>query len=51
MFALTDISRSTQRVVCMLFAAVIVATSLSIGALGADMASHGDYSVTITQIQ
>ena len=51
MFALTDISRSTQRFVCMALATVIVAASLSIGALAAQSASHVDYSVTITQLQ
>jgi hypothetical protein len=51
MFALTDISRTTQRVICMLLAAVIVAASLSLGAVGAENASHSGYSVTITQLQ
>jgi ABC-type Fe3+-siderophore transport system permease subunit len=51
MFALTDITRTTQRVICMLLATVFVAASLSIGALGAETASHNGYSVTITQIQ
>jgi hypothetical protein len=51
MFAFTDISRTTQRVVCMLLAAVIVAASLSLGVFGARNASHSDYSVTITQLQ
>jgi hypothetical protein len=51
MFAFTDISRTTQRVVCMLLATVIVAASLSLGVFGARNASHSDYSVTITQLQ
>ena len=51
MFAVTDISRSTQRFVCLLMAAVVVAASLSLGALGAESAAHPGYSVTITQIQ
>ena len=51
MFALTEISRSTQRFVCMALATVIVAASLSIGAIGAESAAHMDYSVTITQLQ
>ena len=50
MFTLTDISRTTQRFVCMALAAVIVATSLSLGALAAESASNVGYSVTITQI-
>jgi hypothetical protein len=51
MFALTEFSRSSQRAVCMLMAAVIVAASLSLGAFGAQSALHEGYSVTITQIQ
>jgi hypothetical protein len=51
MFALTDIGRNTQRVVCMLLATVVVAVSLSIGAVGAQNAAHNGYSVTITQLQ
>jgi len=51
MFALTELSRSTQRAVCMLVAAVIVSASLTIGAYGSQPALHDGYSVTITQIQ
>ena len=51
MFALTDIGRNTQRVVCMLLATAVVAVSLSIGAVGAQSASHNGYSVTLTQLQ
>lgn len=51
MFAITEISRSTQRFVCMALATVIVAASLSLGALAAESAAHVGYSVTITQIQ
>jgi hypothetical protein len=51
MFALTDISRSTQRFVCMALATVIVATSLSLAAIAAQSAAQLGYSVTITQIQ
>ena len=51
MFALTEFSRSTQRTVCMLMAAVIVAASLSLGAFGAQSALHEGYSVTVTQLQ
>jgi len=51
MFALTELSRSTQRTVCMLLAAVIVTAGLSLGAFGAQSALHEGYSVTITQIQ
>jgi len=48
---LTELSRSTQRAVCMVVAVVIVAASLSIGAIGAQSAAHEGYSVTITQLQ
>ena len=51
MFALTEFSRSTQRVVCMLLSAVIVAASLSLGALEAQSKLHDGYSVTVTQLQ
>lgn len=50
MFALTDISRTTQQYVCMALSALIVTASLSLGALLAEAAAHLDYSVTITQI-
>lgn len=51
MFALTEISRTTQRFVCMAMATVIVAMSLSLGALAALSATDLGYSVTIKQIQ
>jgi hypothetical protein len=51
MFALTEISRSTQRAVCMLLAAVIVVASLSLGEYGAQPVLHGGYSVTVTQLR
>jgi hypothetical protein len=51
MFAFTELSRSTQRALCMLVAAVIVAASLTVGAFGSRAALHEGYSVTITQIQ
>jgi hypothetical protein len=51
MFSVTQISRGTQRVLCLALAAMIVTASLSIGAFGAKSALHTGYSVTITQIQ
>jgi hypothetical protein len=51
MFALTEISQSTQRAVCMLLAAVIVVASLSLGEYGAQPVLHGGYSVTVTQLR
>ena len=50
MFSLTEFSRVTQRAVCMLMSAVIVAAALSLGAVGSQPALHDGYSVTITQL-
>jgi hypothetical protein len=50
MIALTEISRSTQRFVCMTLATVIVAVSLSLGVVVAESATDVGYSVTITQL-
>jgi hypothetical protein len=50
MFSFTEFSRVTQRAVCMLMSAVIVAAALSLGAVGAQSALHDGYSVTITQL-
>lgn len=51
MFSLTEFSRNTQRAVCMLVAAVIVAASLSLAMYGAHAPLHNGYSVTVTQLQ
>jgi hypothetical protein len=51
MFALTEIGRSSQRTVCMLMSAAIVAVMLLAGALTAQSALHDGYSVTVTQLQ
>jgi hypothetical protein len=51
MYALTQMSRTTQRTVCTVVSAVIVTLWLSLGAYGAEMAAHPGYSVTVTQIQ
>jgi hypothetical protein len=51
MFAITEFSRNTQRVACMLMAACIVITSLSLGAYGVESVAHPGYLVTITQLQ
>jgi hypothetical protein len=51
MFAVTEISRSTQRVVCMVMSAVIVRFALSTGAIASQSALNTGYSVTITQLQ
>jgi len=51
MFSLTELSRSTQRAICLLVAAVVVAASLTLGVVGAQHAQHDDYSVATTQLQ
>jgi hypothetical protein len=51
MFAIAQVGRTTQHIVCGFLAAVIVAASLSVGAFGAQSALHEGYSVTITQIE
>ena len=51
MYALNQMSLTTQRTVCTVVSAVIVTLWLSLGAYGAEMAAHPGYSVTITQIQ
>ena len=50
MFSLTEISRSTQRTVCMVLATVIVTASLSLGAFGVELPLHPGYTVTVTQL-
>jgi|SoiMethySBSTD1v2_1073268.scaffolds.fasta_scaffold1294869_1 hypothetical protein len=51
MFALIELSRSTQRAICMLLSVVIVAATLAAGGYEAQSALHDSYSVTITQLQ
>ena len=51
MFALIEFTRGTQRALCMLMAVIIVAASLSAGAIGSQAALHAGYEVTITQLQ
>jgi hypothetical protein len=51
MYALTQMSRTTQRTVCTVVSAVIVTLWLSLGAYGAESVAHPGYSVTVTQIQ
>lgn len=51
MFAITEFSRRTQRVACMLMAGFVVFASLSLGAYQAESIAHPGYSVTITQVQ
>jgi hypothetical protein len=51
MFAITDFTRNTQRAVCLMLSAVIVAATLSLGAYESQAALREGYSVTITQLQ
>lgn len=51
MFALTEISRNTQRALSMLMSAVIIFATLSLGAYDVNNTLHRGYSVTVTQIQ
>lgn len=51
MYAVLELSRNTQRSLCILASAVIVAASLSLGAYGAQSMLHAGYSVTVTQLQ
>jgi hypothetical protein len=51
MYALNQMSRTTQHTVSAVVSAVIVAFWLSLGAYGAELAAHPGYSVTVTQIQ
>jgi hypothetical protein len=50
MNAIVEYSRTTQRTVCMVLSAVIVAGWLTLGALSAQSALHNAYAVTITQL-
>jgi len=50
MFSRTEISRSTQRTLCMVLASVIVTASLALGAFGVEKPLHPGYSVTVTQL-
>jgi len=51
MNALTQISLSTQRAVCMLMSVAIVTVSLAFGAYGVQSMENAGYSVTVTQLQ
>jgi hypothetical protein len=50
MNAIVEYSRTTQRTVCMVLSAVIVAGWLTLGALSAQSALDNAYAVTITQL-
>ena len=50
MFSLTEMSRKTQRAVCMVLAGFIVSASLTLGAFGVEKPLHPGYTVTVTQL-
>lgn len=51
MNAVTQLTQSTQRAVCMLMSAAIVTVSLAFGAYGVKTMETVGYSVTVTQLQ
>ena len=51
MYALSTLTQSTQRAVCMFMSVAIVTLSLSFGAYGVESMEHLGYSVTVTQLQ
>lgn len=51
MFMITELSRRTQHVACLLMSVFIVVGALAAGAHGVDSMAHPGYSVTITQLQ
>jgi hypothetical protein len=51
MVVVPEFSRNTQRITCMLMAAVIVIAVLSLGAYGVDSLAHPGYSVIITELE
>ena len=51
MYAVTQLTQSTQRAVCLLMSVAIVTVSLAFGAYGVKSMEHLGYSVTVTQLQ
>jgi len=51
MFAFTEMSRSAQRITCLLIAAAIVAFSFAATEKSSDSATHRGYSVSISELQ
>lgn len=51
MNALTQVSLSTQRAICMVMSVAIVTVSLAFGAYGVRTMEHLGYSVTVTQLR
>ena len=51
MYAITQLTQTTQRAVCLLVSVGIVTVSLAFGAYGVKTMEHVGYSVTVTQLQ
>ena len=51
MDAVTQLTQTTQRAVCMLMSVAIVTVSLAFGAYGMKTMENVGYSVTVTQLQ
>jgi hypothetical protein len=51
MYAVSTLTQSTQRAVCLFMSAAIVTISLAFGAYGAQPMEHAGYTVTVTQLQ
>lgn len=51
MYAVSKITHTTQRAVCMVVSAAIVTVSLVFGVYGVKSMEHVGYSVTVTQLQ
>ena len=51
MYAVSKVSQTTQRAVCMALSVAIVTLSLTFGAFGVQSMEHVGYSVTVTQLK
>ncbi|WP_161965562.1 hypothetical protein [Steroidobacter cummioxidans] len=51
MYAVSKVTQSTQRAVCMALSVAIVTLSLTFGAFGVQSMEHVGYSVTVTQLK
>ena len=51
MYAISTVTQTTQRAVCMLLSVAIVSISLAFGAYGVQKMEHVGYSVSVTQLQ
>ncbi|HEY0943280.1 MAG TPA: hypothetical protein VGE08_24560 [Steroidobacter sp.] len=51
MYAISTVTQTTQRAVCMLLSVAIVSISLAFGAYGVQKMEHLGYTVSVTQLQ